>query len=86
MGKWKNISDVEKDKKVKVIGKFHNAAAEFFVVYSVVGVSEIIFVTGDELDWEPGYIWRGGDQLVQPFYLDKEEKMLLEKVVKDAKA
>lgn len=59
-------------KGTDILGEFNNELGEQFVVYRIKGVDQV-FVTGEELDWESGWVWDGSRNLTQLFALSEDE-------------
>lgn len=75
--------------KATILGEFKNKHGEIFLVYRLKALEKsplggLIYVTGDELDWETG--WRFVDNhLAQEFLLTEDEFNGIKKILKGEK-
>lgn len=56
-----------------IIGEFENIHGEPFIVYSLNGNENDIYVTSSELDWEVGFKWNGESLVYKTYHLTPEE-------------
>ena len=64
---------------VMVVGECKNEHGEVFVIYTI-GNEEGFYITGDELDWNTGWMWNGRN-VVQTFVLSSQEAEMLQKII-----
>ena len=71
------------DKKKVILGDFKNEYGERFVLYywDYPTIKNIILITGDELDWEEGYVFNG-DRVYKPFKLSDDELKYAKRILK----
>jgi hypothetical protein len=67
----------------KVYGDFVNEFGEEFVVYGKVYANGLrrIYVTGDELNWETGWLFNNRKVLKQEFELNEEEFDMIKDII-----
>ena len=70
--------------KAERVGAFSNEHGELFVLYTLPSIP-LIFVTGDELDWEMGWRWTGTRALAQEFILSEVEFSGIKNIVSNIK-
>ena len=79
-----------KKKKWRIVSEFHDDKNQW-VVYEVPSKwarkikgqkpEPTYWVTGDPMDWQPGYEFNGGGWLIQKIRLDDQERLVIQKVV-----
>ena len=59
---------------IVIMGDFKNEYGERFFLYyfDYPTIKDIVFITGDEFDWDEGYIF-DGEAVYKPFNLNSEE-------------
>lgn len=72
-----NIHKFIKTNKCRKIGSFYNSNGEQFLIYDYDFMPHEFFITGDEIDWETGYLLdRGFEMAFKDFGLSLEETQL----------
>lgn len=69
------------DGMIQELGRFRNDYGEPFVLYTV--GSPVVFITGSELGWKQGYMYRSG-VLADFFRLGDKERQQINKILSQA--
>ena len=69
-----------------VVAEFKNEFEEKYVIYRLKGINDVLFITGDELEWETGWIYeQAGSRAIKVFVLSSTENDKATLAITDSK-